>query len=76
MYVLLFSMKGMEAMVKQDPKHANHESYCDNVLLEMRVARELKLRRQEQFRIYPMLLGSYERSDKFQGVMADRGSSP
>ena len=60
-YVLLFSVRGMQQMAEM-----TETSGCDNVLLEMRMARELKLRRKEQFRVFPMLLGPYERSAKFE----------
>lgn len=59
-YVLLFSLKGMGRIGALTP-----ESACDNVLLEMRMARELHERRKEQFKVYPLLLGRYERDGRF-----------
>ena len=61
-YVLLFSLNGM----RQFEKLKQEQLEPDNVLLEMRMARELQTRRREQFRVFPLLLGEYNRNGKFE----------
>ena len=61
-YVLLFSRAGMEALTQ--PSHLAER--CDNVLLELRLARELQERRgRNAFKIYPLLLGQYTHDSGF-----------
>ena len=63
-YVLLFSRAGMECLATPACT-----SKCDNVLLELRLARELQARRgRERFKVYSLLLGDYTQGEAFHSA--------
>ena len=60
-YVLLFSRQAMESLVREDRLND-----CDNVLLELRLARELQERRgRDHFKVYFLMLGDYTPQQAF-----------
>ena len=61
MQVLLISTKAMEPLTTGAEiwKADAEKRWADNVLLELRLARELEKQRQGQFKVFGLLLGDY-----------------